>query len=202
MSPAHVLEPTYDAIRRRLIRGAWPPGQRLEAARIADELGVSITPVRDSLNRLTGERLVRSLAGEGFSVPRHTEADLRAMLDWHHLLVDIALDRQSTGAMPQVPQGHNGIADWTALLFGTLGAALGSSEGGVALAGVAARLGPFRNAEPRVFADVEDELQKLEDSINSGNFERTRIAVANYHGRRRDHASQLIEALRRHDDER
>ena len=197
MSPAHVLEPTYDAIRRRLIRGAWPPGQRLEAARIADELGVSITPVRDSLNRLTGERLVHSLAGEGFSVPRHTEADLRAMLDWHHLLVGVALDRQAAIAMPQVPPGHNGVADWTALLFATLGAALGSSEGGVALAGVAARLGPYRNAEHQLFADVEDELQKLEDSINGGDCESTRVAVADYHRRRRDHASQLVEVLRK-----
>ena len=37
MSPAHVLEPTYDAIRRRLLAGAWEPGARLEAARLADD---------------------------------------------------------------------------------------------------------------------------------------------------------------------
>ena len=55
MSPAHVLEPTYDTLRRRLVAGDWPPRCRLEAARLAEELGVSITPVRDALNRLTGE---------------------------------------------------------------------------------------------------------------------------------------------------
>ena len=54
MSPAYVLEPTYDTLRRRLFAGVWPSGQRLEAARLATELGVSMTPVRDSLNRLAG----------------------------------------------------------------------------------------------------------------------------------------------------
>jgi len=41
MSPSHVLEPTYATVRRRLVTGLWHPGHRLEAARLADELGVS-----------------------------------------------------------------------------------------------------------------------------------------------------------------
>ncbi|RYE93018.1 MAG: GntR family transcriptional regulator, partial [Oxalobacteraceae bacterium] len=49
MSPSHVLEPTYASIRHCLVSGFWPAGRRLEAARLAEELGVSITPVRDSL---------------------------------------------------------------------------------------------------------------------------------------------------------
>src|SRR3546814_12685064 len=67
-SDLYVLEPTYDTLRRRLFAGVWPSGQRLEAARLATELGVSMTPVRDSLNRLAGERLVHSSPGEGFQV--------------------------------------------------------------------------------------------------------------------------------------
>src|SRR3546814_11762698 len=80
---------TYDALRRRLRSGAWTSGHRLEAARRALEFDVSITPVRDSLNRLTGEQLVASLPGDGFHVPRHDETDFCAMLDWHQ-------DRKST----------------------------------------------------------------------------------------------------------
>ncbi|MGD9812804.1 MAG: GntR family transcriptional regulator, partial [Sphingobium sp.] len=76
MSPAHVLEPTYDTLRRRLLAGVWPSGQRLEAARLAKELGVSITPVRDSLNRLAGERLVHASRGEGYQVPLLDETEL------------------------------------------------------------------------------------------------------------------------------
>ena len=57
MSPAHVFEPTYEAIKRRLMGGIWPTGARIEAARFAYELGGSLTPVRDSLFRLDGERM-------------------------------------------------------------------------------------------------------------------------------------------------
>ncbi|MDF1836078.1 MAG: GntR family transcriptional regulator [Alteraurantiacibacter sp. bin_em_oilr2.035] len=46
MSPAHVLEPTYRRLKRALMEGTWPIGQKLEAMRLADEFGVSMTPVR------------------------------------------------------------------------------------------------------------------------------------------------------------
>src|SRR3989344_3702170 len=68
MSPAHVFEPTYEAIKRRLMTGEWATGARIEAARLADDLGVSMTPVRDSLYRLNGERMVDFTPGEGFHV--------------------------------------------------------------------------------------------------------------------------------------
>lgn len=196
MSPAHVLEPTYDAIRRRLIAGLWPPGQRLEAARLADELGVSITPVRDSLNRLTGERLVHSLAGDGFSVPRLTEADLRDLIDWHRLMILTALERLSDAELPRLPEGHDGIADWTALIFGAIGSTLGSAELNLALANAAARLGPYRNAEAEIFPEVFEELQKLEDGLNSADLASTIANIDAYHRHRREVASQLVEALR------
>src|SRR3546814_6424456 len=96
MSPAYVLEPTYDTLRRRLFAGVWPSGQRLEAARLATELGVSMTPVRDSLNRLAGERLVHSSPGEGFKVPLLSATELRALIDWHRDLVGIARGRRRT----------------------------------------------------------------------------------------------------------
>ena len=77
MSPAHVFEPTYEAIKRRLITGEWSSGTRIEAARLADELGVSVTPVRDSLYRLNGESMVDFTPGEGFHVHRLTETEFR-----------------------------------------------------------------------------------------------------------------------------
>src|SRR3546814_8619732 len=112
MSPAYVLEPTYDTLRRRLFAGVWPSGQRLEAARLATELGVSMTPVRDSLNRLAGERLVHSSPGEGFQVSLLNETELRALIDWHRALVGIALGRRRTITISRdLLQGHDGIGD-------------------------------------------------------------------------------------------
>src|SRR3546814_6964690 len=88
-----------------------------------------MTPVRDSLNRLAGERLVHSSPGEGFQVPLLSETELRALIDWHRALVGIALGRRRTITISRdLPQGHDGIGERTALLFTVIAGAAGSLE--------------------------------------------------------------------------
>jgi hypothetical protein len=41
MSPAHVLEPTCRRLKRMLMEGVWPQGEKLEALRLADDLGLA-----------------------------------------------------------------------------------------------------------------------------------------------------------------
>lgn len=45
----------YVAIRRSLMRSRLRPGQKLIVRQVADELGISVTPVRESLLRLVSE---------------------------------------------------------------------------------------------------------------------------------------------------
>ena len=90
MSPAHVLEPTYRRLKRALMEGIWPGGAKLEAMRLAEDFGVSMTPVRDSLNQLVGEGLVDLTPGEGFRVPPLTEQRLRDLLDVNAVLLETA----------------------------------------------------------------------------------------------------------------
>lgn len=49
---------TYDAIKRQLLFGAFAVGDRLGEERLARELNVSRTPVREALSRLHAEGLV------------------------------------------------------------------------------------------------------------------------------------------------
>lgn len=86
-----MLEPTYAAIKGWLVASVWPAGHRLEANRIAEELGVSITPVRDSLGRLVGERLAELTPGNGFRVPLRSEQDLKDLLAFNLELLRLAL---------------------------------------------------------------------------------------------------------------
>jgi len=109
MSPAHVFEPTYQGLKERLKTGLWPMGMRLETAKLADELGVSVTPVRDSLNRLVGERLVELWPGEGYRVARISER-LRAT-------GEIGLWRSLCRARTDLSPG----AGWLAPLLGPRG---------------------------------------------------------------------------------
>lgn len=197
MSPANVLEPTYDALRRRLLTGVWSSGRRLEAGRLAEELGVSMTPVRDALNRLTGERLVQSTPGDGFHVPRLVESEFRALLDWHHKLLIMAL-RARRGQFPatQVPQGRDGIGERTALLFGAIASTAGNVELDLALNNAAARLGPFRRHEDQALPDIDGELGALEELARGAPRAAIHRAIDRYHQRRSGRAADLTRLAR------
>lgn len=56
----------YQALKARLLVGDFAPGSRLVEERLADELGVSRTPVREALSRLHSEGLVERLVDGGF----------------------------------------------------------------------------------------------------------------------------------------
>jgi DNA-binding GntR family transcriptional regulator len=58
----------YSAISMQIVRGALPPGRRLRDFELAEDLGVSRTPVREALVRLTTDGLVTADAGRGFTV--------------------------------------------------------------------------------------------------------------------------------------
>ncbi len=58
-----------DILRERVIAGAYRRGERLKQADIADELGVSITPVREALHVLEAEGYVVGVSHRGLLVP-------------------------------------------------------------------------------------------------------------------------------------
>jgi DNA-binding GntR family transcriptional regulator len=61
-------EEVHARLRERIIAGSFPPGSRLQDVRVAAELGVSRTPVREALLRLVKEGLVESDPNRGFFV--------------------------------------------------------------------------------------------------------------------------------------
>lgn len=62
-----------DRIRRKIIerigRGEFPPGSRLNLAKLAGTMGASPTPIREALTQLQQEGLVRAEPQRGFFVP-------------------------------------------------------------------------------------------------------------------------------------
>jgi GntR family transcriptional regulator, carbon starvation induced regulator len=61
-------EVVYSALRTSILAGELKPGQRLKVSALSAEHGVSLNVVREALNRLTGEQLVRALPKIGFAV--------------------------------------------------------------------------------------------------------------------------------------
>ena len=87
MSPGATFERVYRALKAELGSGRFRPGDHLEPAALSDELNSSITPVRDALHRLVGERLVETPRGDGFRVPVMTEVALRHLYAWNQWLL-------------------------------------------------------------------------------------------------------------------
>ncbi|WP_313623887.1 GntR family transcriptional regulator [Achromobacter sp.] len=56
----------YAALREALLNGRYAPGHRIVLREVAAELGISLTPVRDAVNRLIAERVLeRGTGGQG-----------------------------------------------------------------------------------------------------------------------------------------
>lgn len=58
----------YEQVRAAIVENRYPPGQRLIEQRIAEELGLSRTPVREALRLLEAEGLVVSEKNRGAMV--------------------------------------------------------------------------------------------------------------------------------------
>lgn len=54
-----------DVIRTMIFEGEFAPGERLNEIALSERLGVSRPPIREALQALSGERLVRMVAGKG-----------------------------------------------------------------------------------------------------------------------------------------
>lgn len=86
----------YDLLRSRIIDLQLPPGERLKIDRLAADFGVSHTPLREALNRLASERLVRGEPYRGFTVtPLLDTEGLRQLLDARAVIETGALERTS-----------------------------------------------------------------------------------------------------------
>ena len=66
-----------DQLREHVIHGRFEPGTLLGEVTLASQFGVSRGPVREALQRLVQEGLLRREARRGISVPRLAAADLR-----------------------------------------------------------------------------------------------------------------------------
>ncbi|VCU71039.1 HTH-type transcriptional repressor CsiR [Pigmentiphaga humi] len=70
-------EMAYVALRRRILLGQLPPGERLKIEVLQKDFSLSSTPLREALTRLTAEGLVVSVENRGFRTAPLNVADLR-----------------------------------------------------------------------------------------------------------------------------
>ena len=175
------------------MQGQWRPGERLEALRLADEFGVSMTPVRDCLNRLVGEALVEMKPGDGYHVPRISEKTLRDMLDFNAMLLDFALLHSVTvGATPQAEQSVEDYAGRVAAIFSVIAQRSSNTALTETLLSIDDRMHAIRRWEPQLFPDCYQELEELERHL-TGSADELRILLRGYHDRRIAGVAELVQ---------
>lgn len=69
-----IAERAYRALREGIVRGDFEPGARLRVEELSRRFAVSSSPLREALNRLSGQGLVRALENRGFRVAPLTAA--------------------------------------------------------------------------------------------------------------------------------
>ncbi|MEV0905467.1 GntR family transcriptional regulator [Streptomyces hokutonensis] len=104
-----------EKIRRDLLTGRFPPGSQLNEAELAESLGVSRGPVRETLARLVHEGLLLSQPHRGVFVPLLTEDDILDVFYAREALEAAAFRRvitsqKSSGLLTSLDETVDGIA--------------------------------------------------------------------------------------------
>lgn len=81
----------FQTLRQSILTGKMEPGERLMEVQLADELGVSRTPVREAIRMLELEGLVVMIPRRGAQVASITEQDLRDVLEVRATLEQLAV---------------------------------------------------------------------------------------------------------------
>ncbi|MFJ2442492.1 MULTISPECIES: GntR family transcriptional regulator [unclassified Streptomyces] len=80
-----------DALRDEVLAGRLLPGHEFTVKQIAEQYGVSATPVREALVDLSAQDLLDSDQHRGFRVHRFSVGDFRSMIEARALMVDAVI---------------------------------------------------------------------------------------------------------------
>lgn len=95
MDKPTLAEQVYYQIKEKILQGDYPMGSALNEVEIANQLGVSRTPVREALRRLEKDMLVDHQASRGVSVIELSLHDIIEIMTLREVLEGLAA-RQAT----------------------------------------------------------------------------------------------------------
>jgi len=90
---SNLLEKAYTILKERIIRREFKPNQKLSITELATQLGVSRTPVRDALNRLEMDGLIKTVSKVGTYVRAIEIQDLLDIMDTRLMLEFWVVDK-------------------------------------------------------------------------------------------------------------
>lgn len=89
-------EQVYGQLKTALMRGQFSPGDVLVIRKLAEEMGTSVMPVRDALQRLAAERALTLLPNRSVAVPTTTREQFMQLTEIRTRLEGLAAERAAT----------------------------------------------------------------------------------------------------------
>lgn len=193
-------ERTLDALRRQLRAGGFGQGQPLQILKLATDMAVSATPIREALARLAGEGLI-ARGATGYRTARHDATSLRELyqLDQTYALAALRPSRRPGPRREGLRKRDEPVASPVDPVERTEGL-LARIATGDNRALVAARrnlwdrLAPFRRAEALVFDDLDAETEALGALFDRDAGLSPARLVRAYYRRRIQAASEILRA--------
>lgn len=96
-----IRDVVYQSIRQAIIRGAYKPGDKLQEEILAEELGVSRTPVREALRKLEVERFVDYYPHRGTVVSEVSTDEVDELYQVRQMLEVFIIRKAAKNAKPK-----------------------------------------------------------------------------------------------------
>ena len=105
MTPGTLAGEVYVTLREQIATCQLAPGQRVTERQLATDLGYGLTPVRQALARLSGERLVRTLPRRGYQITPLTIGSVNELFQvWRIIgppIVELAAQGDAYAILPR-----------------------------------------------------------------------------------------------------
>jgi DNA-binding GntR family transcriptional regulator len=106
-----IRDQIYEAIQQSIVNNSYKPGEELQIDRLAEEFGVSTTPIREALIRLESSSLVQLIPNKGARVTAFREEDIRDTWEVRKLLEPYAAGLTAEQDLSQEIQELNSAFD-------------------------------------------------------------------------------------------
>ena len=113
----------YQWLKERIMHHAFLPGDKLDIQQLADALGVSRTPVKDAINRLTSEGLVVLRSRRGTYVATLTPIALRDLFEMRTMIECWAVQHATADTMRAAASAMQALFDRSTRLIAEANAA-------------------------------------------------------------------------------
>lgn len=105
------VEKAYSTIRSGILHGDFPAGSRITEQEIAEQSGVSRTPVREALRRLQAEGLLHFVPNQGAVVASWSGRDIEEIFELRAMLESYTAERAAERATAEQIEQLRDLAD-------------------------------------------------------------------------------------------